>query len=413
MIMLESPTTVFLLLLLTPAVLTTACPFNTSDVRSPCNSAHCTTIKSSVCKIYVDRFCLNYPLDPGCLLFQPRTGCPFNLTIPQGNPCFDTRCDDAGSDQCRSHVDTYCASNPNDLGCVIFIDAPPTPSSTSPSARTSPSPATLSCPFNTTSDDNPCSNDACNEDTKGDQCKSYVEMFCTKNSNDQGCVLFATSSTVSSSSSSSSSSCPFNTTSDDNPCSNNECNENTKGDQCKSYVEMFCTKNSNDQGCVLFATSSSVSSSSSSSSSCPFNTTSDDNPCSSSACYASTTSPSCQDAVSMFCESNPSDDGCLLFVPVVIVAVVAKKGGKYCPFNGSLSGTPCDHDDCIASTTSSACQQVVSEHCTRGSGSNMDSGCLLFMSKPACPTLHQRLGCVSSLYFCVDLLFDYFFFFYK
>ena len=348
--MLESPTTVFLLLLLlTPAVLTTACPFNTSDVRSPCNSADCTTIKSSVCKIYVDQFCLNSPHDPGCLLFQPRTGCPFNLTIPQGNPCFDTRCVDAGSDQCRSHVDTYCASNPNDLGCVIFIDAPPTPSSTSPSARTSPSPATLSCPFNTTSDDNPCSNNACNEDTKGDQCKSYVEMFCTKNSNDQGCVLFATSSTVSSSSSSSSS--------------------------------------------------------------CPFNTTSDDNPCSSSACYASTTSPSCQDAVNMFCESNPSDDGCLLFVPVVIVAVVTKKGGKYCPFNGSLSATPCDHDDCIASTTSSACQQVVSEHCTRGSGSNMDSGCLLFMSKPACPTLHQRLGCVSSLYFCVDLLFDYFFFF--
>ena len=325
-------TILFLLLLLTRSTVLTsaACPFNTTDVRSPCNSADCTTIKSSVCKIYVDQFCLDSPLDPGCLLFQPRKGCPFDLTVPQGNPCFDTRCDDAGSDQCRSHVDTYCASNPNDLGCVIFIDV-------------TPSPATLSCPFNTTSDDSPCSNDACNEDTKGDQCKSHVEIFCTKNSNDQGCVLFATSSTVSSSSSSSSS--------------------------------------------------------------CPFNTTSDDNPCSSSACYASTTSPSCQDAVSMFCESNPSDDGCLLFVPVVVVAVVK----KYCPFNGSLSATPCDHDDCIASTTSSACQQVVSEHCTPGSGSSMDSGCLLFMSKPACPTLHQRLGCVSSLYFCVDLLLFLFF----
>ena len=110
----------------------TSCPFNSTSASNPCSVQHCTESTSEACIKYVASYCNQFSSDTGCLLFEIDNGtdgvqnkdndnkyCPFdgNETTPcQENVCIVK----PTSSECRHVVESYCSVNKDDVGCVLF-----------------------------------------------------------------------------------------------------------------------------------------------------------------------------------------------------------------------------------------------------------------------------------------------------
>ena len=223
------------------------CPFTNATV---CASPHCKIPSAFSCRTFVDTYCdSDFSSDPGCLTFHKPSFCPFNNT--KGiQLCRSNECRDPSSSLCKSTVSEYCSrSNTNDIGCTLFsLQIPPIKEKK------------RSCPFNASKLSNPCNAAPC-VITTAPSCRTYVDDYCTVNSDDTGCVVFHTprpqsnkgSVNATNAATTSRHSCPFNQTSPSNPCTARQCAQPTSS-TCLSYVNDYCNTTLHDSGCVLFAT---------------------------------------------------------------------------------------------------------------------------------------------------------------